>query len=122
MTTIAIVPSSPPATQGSAPFLSPTKASRLAKTARALPARLRPKPARLFPMIAVDRSHSAIVFAILFAAAAIVLFLTARALLDFARPVSPAMPALEQRLEQGALPGAKNSPARMIRFVREIRL
>ena len=48
-------------------------------------------------MLAVDRSHSAIVFAILFAATAITLFLSARALLDFARP------ALEQRLEQGAL-------------------
>ena len=97
MTTISIVPSSPPAAPGAAPFLSPTKASRLAKAARTLPAQPRTKPTRPFPMLAVDRSHSAIVFAILFAATAITLFLSARALLDFARP------ALEQRLEQGAL-------------------
>ena len=106
MTTISIVPSSPRAAHGAVPLLSPVKAPRLAKTARALPAQPRTKPAPLFPMIAVDRSRSAIVFAILFAATAITLFLSARALLDFTRPA----PAWEERLERGAPPPAKILP------------
>ncbi len=99
MTTISIVPSSPPAAQGAARFLSPTQTPRLAKTARTLPAPPRTKPARTFPPIPEDPSHSAIVFAILFAATAITLFLSARTLLDFAQPASEAAPALEQRLK-----------------------
>lgn len=58
-------------------------------------------------MFAADRGPSAFVFAIPFAATAITLVLSARALLDFAQRASEDTPALVQRLEQDALPNGK---------------
>ena len=130
MTTISIVPSSPSLEREMTAFFPPIQTARLAQTVRTLPAQPRTKRARPFPMIAVERSHSAVLFAILFAATAITILLSVLATLDFASsfhrsPAPPqprAVPALEQRPEQGASPDSKESSKRMIRSDREIRL
>ena len=92
MKTIFLIPTSPPAAQGAATSLSPTQtthiirgtpAPRLVKAARSLPAQARKRPAGDFPAIPVDRSHSTLIFALMLFAAAIAIYFSALAIVDF---------------------------------------
>ena len=93
MSTIHLLPPSPSAPGGAETFPWPaqtthviisTGAPRLVKAARSLPTQAREKPACELPPIPADRSHGAIVFAVMFAAAAATIYLSALAMLDLA--------------------------------------
>ena len=71
----------PPPSQTTHVTLS-TLAPVFLKAARPLPAHARKDSARDFPTIPVDCSHSFIVFALMFVAAAVTIFLSALAILD----------------------------------------
>ena len=65
-------------------FFPPNQTERRAKSDPVLTAPPQAKPARHFPLIPEDRGHNALGFAILVAATAATLFLSAVALLEFA--------------------------------------
>ena len=87
MKTIFLIPSS----QGAAISKSPIQNTRtiirtgalgLVKVSRPPPEHARTKPACTVPIIPADRSHSAILFTVIFAAAAAMIYLSAAAMLE----------------------------------------